>query len=197
MGYTTRDVLPISPTVKTAKTALDLFMEQHPVPAHIHEPFSAWIERNKRAKFDCFSPPNWSCICYKCVNWQANKEFEIAMFEAIKDETENMALVSNLDAPDAYSRFHSVSQSPNMTCVFKTSKDTVPNTVPNLENQEFKATVSQVSHFYTNFDMNRPEAPQTPKMSTVNCDYDSDHGKAEAQLKWAQLMQKTPTKLRF
>ena len=186
MGYTTRDVLPISPTVKTAKTALDLFMEQHPVPAHIHEPFSAWIERNKRAKFDCFSPPNWSCICYKCVNWQANKEFEIAMFEAIKDETENVALVSNL-----MHRMHTVG------CTQKTSKDTVPKNVPNLENQEFKATVSQVSHFYTNFDMNRPEAPQTPKMSTVNCDYDSDHGKAEAQLKWAQLMQKTPTKLRF
>ena len=106
MGYTTRDVLPISPTVKTA---LDLFME-HPVPAHIHEPFSAWIEKNKRAKFDCFSPPNWSCICYKCVNWQANKEFEIAMFEAIKDETENVALVSNLDAPDAYSRMYPKNQ---------------------------------------------------------------------------------------
>ena len=36
------------------------------------------------------------------------KEIEIAMFEAIKDDTENVALISNLDAPDAYSRFQSV-----------------------------------------------------------------------------------------
>ena len=62
IGCITRDVLN-SPTVKTAKTALELFMEEHPVPAHIHEPFSNWIERNRRAKFDCFSPPNWNCVC--------------------------------------------------------------------------------------------------------------------------------------
>ena len=131
------------------------------------------------------------------MNWQAKKEFEIAMFEAIKDETENVAFVSNLDVPDAYSRLQSVSQSPKLTTIFKASKDTVATIVPNLGNQEMNAPVSQVSHFYTEFDMNRPDSPQTPKMTTVNFDYNSDYGKAEAQLKWAQRMQKTPTKLRF
>ena len=36
---------------------------------------------------------NWTCVCYKCVNWQVKKEFEIAMFETINDKTENVAFM--------------------------------------------------------------------------------------------------------
>ena len=57
--------------------------------------------------------------------------------------------------------------------------------------------VTSVSHIYTEYNMLRTEDPQSPKLSTVDFDYEFDQGKAEAQLKWVMRMQKTPTNLRF
>ena len=56
MGYATPTV-PREPKVKSAskvKSALELFMEQNPVPSPLHDTFRYWIERNANAKFDCF-----------------------------------------------------------------------------------------------------------------------------------------------
>ena len=50
---------------------------------------------------------------------------------------------------------------------------------------------------HTDFDLLANEAPQTPKLTTVTFNPESDQGKAEAQLKWARRVQHTPTNLRF
>ena len=59
-------------------------------------------------------------------------------------------------------------------------------------------SVCNVSHFFVDVPTNFRVAPSTPKLTTVEVNtIASDHGKQAAQVKWMNLMQMTPTILRF
>ena len=59
-------------------------------------------------------------------------------------------------------------------------------------------SVRNVSHFFVDVPTNLGVAPSTPKLTTVEVNtIASDHGKQAAQEKWINLMQMTPTTLRF
>ena len=75
MGYKTPDV----PCIPKVQSAVETFMEEHPVPSPLHKSFRCWIARNALAKFDCFEDPYFLCVCCKCATWQKKEDHEITM----------------------------------------------------------------------------------------------------------------------
>ena len=190
MGYKP----PLQPRVPKVKSALDIFMEQNPVPSPLHESFRCWINRNSAAKFDCFALPNWECKCYKCVTWQKSENHRLDFMEAVKMDNENLYMKADVSALTAEDRlFMQYDNDPKRI----TTLPVMVHSKAATEKENAPPVVNSVSHIYTEFDMLRPEDPQTPKLSTVEFDYESDQCKAEAQFKWVMRMQKTPTNLRF
>ena len=270
MGYAT----PTVPRVPKVKTALELFMEQNPVPSPLHDSFRCWIERNANAKFDCFEEPSWQCVCYKCVAWQKKIDHEMAIMEAIKTDHEESHKQDDLTGMSRTDRLFTLAQStqidkyvataitvqprndhtkfdcfeePNWLCtcykcltwqesidseiagmeVIKAEQESMyertnragvtttsrlvpseksspaPNTVYTANRMQTTCAdvlstvhANNVCHFYVDFDMVKSEHPQTPKLTTLTFTApDSDHGKEEAQRKWARRMSLTPNNL--
>ena len=191
MGYKQ----PAVPRVPKVKTALDQFMEDHPVPSPLHESFRCWIARNAMAKFDCFEDPNYLCECYKCATWQKQEDHQYTIMEFAKSEHETLMLKTDVSGISAVDRFMKTEQEPSSRTV--NNMPSVSKYSDNKENINIPVNVGSVCHFFTDFDLLADEAPQTPKLTTVTFDPESDQGKAEAQLKWARRVQHTPTNLRF
>ena len=104
-------IVPREPKVKSA---VELFMEQNPVPSPLHENFRCWIARNAMAKFDCFEEPSWQCACYKCAAWQKKVDYEMAVMEAIKTDHEESHKQQTLTGTSTTDRLFALAQSTQM-----------------------------------------------------------------------------------
>ena len=121
MGYKP----PAVPRVPKVKTALDQFMEDHPVPSPLHESFRCWIAWNAMAKFDCFEDPNYLCECYKCAMWQKQEDYQYTIMEFAKSEHETLMLKTDVSGVSAVDRFMKTEQEPSSRTV---------NNMPSVQN---------------------------------------------------------------
>ena len=193
MGYQARPSPRVDDIVERANNAF-------PVPPHIHTSFRDWIEHNRQARFDCFREPSWLCTCYKCVTFQVQSDSEIAMFEAIKDEHEAVEFKSDGDVKGISTTdrmgFAATDERMQMLADIA-ARAAAEGTAPVIPGQFFGA-VSCVCHFFTDINLNAPEGPQTPKITTIQVQPDySDQGKEKAQKAWIRRSRVTPTTLRF
>ena len=179
MGYVTRPIQDVS-----NQDLIQLAMKEFPVPAELHDSFQSWICKNQLAKFDCFLNPSVECDCYKCKTVIGKVNADLNYFEDRLDSLEN----KKIEAMDVVQPFQQFVELPPM--VHETIVPT--NAVP------LDVSVANVSHFYVDVPVTFGLAPSTPKLTTVEVlTVVSDHGKQVAQEKWVQLMQMTPTTLRF
>jgi len=180
MGYAAR---PVEVKLEN-KDLIHLAMKEFPVPPELHDSFQSWIRKNNMAKFDCFLDPSIDCQCYKCKTVLAKKNKDMTYFQERLDSNDKRA-IEMMDVKLPFNPL--VELPPMMHDVF------VPANAAPLD-----VSVRNVSHFFVDVPTTFGVAPSTPKLTTVEVNtFASDHGKQAAQEKWINLMQMTPTTLRF
>ena len=118
-------------------------------------------------------------------------EQDIRYFEIVKDEKERNEQLEDERECQTVDR---------LQILCDVAARTAANDIPTLSavRETVNVTVTHVCHFFSEIDLNGPEAPNTPKITTVQFEpaY-SDQGKEKAQRDWIRRMQITPIKLQF
>ena len=129
-----------------------------------------------RPVYDCFFPPNYSCICFKC---QTLATVDIPYFHEIMDRS----AIEGSDTEQTTTRTH------------------VEQNITSFGMNSILDTIEHVAHFYTDYVFvpgysTFDEPPSTPTFSKIKfLAPDSDN--EELRRKWVRRMKLTPTKLKF
>ena len=119
-------------------------------------------------------------------------ENNLMLFENIKDAKEEDELVGDTRGLDTVDRLQ-------MLCdvVARAAANAIPANPTIAAVEDVNVTVRNVCHFFTEMNFDGPEAPSTPKLTTIQFLPESDLGKEAAQRAWIRRMRMTPVKLHF
>ena len=128
----------------------------------------------QRPVFDCFLPPSYTCICYKCLTLT---QPDIRYFHEIMSSAE-------IEGSDSEYR------APRVRCEVGSSDAGMTNVIGNIQH---------VAHFYTEHIFvpgyaTYDEPPSTPTFSKVKFDV-PESTEVELKRKWVRRMRITPTRL--
>ena len=86
MGYAIQPRTEQTAQHRAQLLVIEMANAAFPGPFALHKTFRTWIERNRKAHFDCFEEPNWSCLCYKCETFRAKCNKQLDLLEEYMDQ---------------------------------------------------------------------------------------------------------------
>ena len=126
------------------------------------------------------------------LNYGTQSESDVVFFENIKNDKEREEMLKDDRGQNATDRLQ-------MLCdvAARAAANTIPVVTEVPVREPINVEVIKVCHFFTEMNFDGPDAPTTPKLTTIQFLPDSDLGKEQAQRAWIQRMRMTPVKIHF
>ena len=158
------------------QTTWDTLVETFPMPAHLNLPTLKQTVNSCRPIYDCFLPPSYNCICYKCLVATAP---DVSYFHEIMEQ-------ADIEGSDEKSPLLNV----------------FPDENARLDTDEsFLSCVVHAAHFYTDYVYvpgvaTYNEVPSTPTFSRVRFNAPATNDQ-EMRRKYIRRMKIVPVHLVF